>query len=87
MDSIELDALYQQAVDDKARCLLTSARPQIDSLPDYGNFTFSIAGEEITGWFNQYKLDDESCHIVFELSRRVLLILHKKYLSGIYLKK
>ncbi|KAA9331615.1 hypothetical protein F0P96_15395 [Hymenobacter busanensis] len=78
----ELDALYQKAIDEQALLIMDRGSAAIKALPDYGDFTVLIKGQEVRGYWMRNVLHEKK-HVIFELSRSLWLGFYRKYLSGV----
>lgn len=76
---------YQAVVDREADKILGASLNDFLAISDYGTIETEINENKITVAYWHHKLSNDIHHIVFQADRKVLLFLHKKYLSGVKL--
>ena len=80
----DIDARHQQVVNDLADEFLRLSPEELAEQPDYGSIMRQMDGKNIEVAFWHYKLKDYTDHIVFIISRRLLIpCFCRKFVSGV----
>lgn len=78
----ELDALYQQVVNEQAQALLLRGADAARAVPDYGSLSILIQDQPVSCGFWHYRLGAVE-HVFFQAQRKLRFGFYRKYLSGI----
>ena len=79
-----LDGQYQKVLDDLAEEFLQRSLEELADQPNYGSITRQMDGHDLSVAYWHYEIDDDIDHIVFVLSRRLLVpFFHRKFISGL----
>jgi hypothetical protein len=84
---INLDVLYQQAVDQEAAKTLDLTVDDFLKIGDYGSIETTINGSQYSiGWWH-YNVEGQFNHVVFIAERKLRFFFYRKYISGVKLEK
>lgn len=83
MKSILVDREYQSALDNLADDYVVLSTEQLSEIPDYGSLNINVFGSHRGVGYWNYKFPDNVNHLVFSTSRKIVLFLSRKYVSGI----
>jgi len=86
MSKIDFDQIYQGAVDEEAKKLLSCSIKELLEKDDYGSMETINQGIKISiGWWKWCKwARNENCyHIVFKAQRDLMFGFYRTYLNGV----